>query len=224
MKKKITILAMTVLLFVAHTCLAQVDTSAAKNPPPPPKPQSSGPPIYFTATGGYVFKDKVTLDNGGTGYIGDGFVWGVILTIEPVPRFSFDLKYHHQDFTGSYSYSGITNKEVDASANYIMLGFNKQVPMGDSRFFTGFDIGTCLFSPKSDGYSDVWKFAVGGKLGVKVFITPKVGILVQTNLDIPVQFVSGGLYFGTGGAGAGVSTSSSITQFGFTGGLIFRLK
>jgi hypothetical protein len=38
-----------------------------------------------------------------------------------------------------------------------------------------------------------------------------------------VQGAGGGLYFGTGGAGAGVSTYSSMLQFGLGGGLTFAL-
>ena len=35
--------------------------------------------------------------------------------------------------------------------------------------------------------------------------------------------MGGGLYFGTGGAGAGVSTYSSYYQFNLGGGLVFKL-
>jgi hypothetical protein len=37
-----------------------------------------------------------------------------------------------------------------------------------------------------------------------------------------VQSAGGGLYFGTGGGGAGVSTYSSMYQFGLGGGLAFQ--
>ena len=38
-----------------------------------------------------------------------------------------------------------------------------------------------------------------------------------------VQGAGGGLYFGTGGGGVGVSTYSSMYQFGLGGGLTFAL-
>jgi hypothetical protein len=38
-----------------------------------------------------------------------------------------------------------------------------------------------------------------------------------------VQYVSGGLYFGTGGAGTGISSLSSMFQFGLDGGLVFKV-
>jgi len=38
-----------------------------------------------------------------------------------------------------------------------------------------------------------------------------------------VQSVGDGFYFGTGGAGAGVSTYSSMLQFALRGGLTFKL-
>ena len=40
----------------------------------------------------------------------------------------------------------------------------------------------------------------------------------------PVQGAGGGFYFGTGGAGAGVSTYSTIYQFNVGGSINFRLK
>jgi hypothetical protein len=44
------------------------------------------------------------------------------------------------------------------------------------------------------------------------------------NLLSAVQAVGGGLYFGTGGAGAGVSGFSTFYQFSLGGGLVFKIK
>ena len=51
----------------------------------------------------------------------------------------------------------------------------------------------------------------------------KVAIKLQGQLMSAVQSAGGGLYFGTGGAGAGVSTYSSMYQFGLGGGLVISL-
>lgn len=40
---------------------------------------------------------------------------------------------------------------------------------------------------------------------------------------MPVQGTAFSMFAGTGGSGAGVSVYSTLFQFGFTGGLIFRL-
>jgi hypothetical protein len=39
---------------------------------------------------------------------------------------------------------------------------------------------------------------------------------------MPVQSGGVGIYAGTGGISTGVSTFSTITQFGFSGGLVFQ--
>jgi hypothetical protein len=56
-----------------------------------------------------------------------------------------------------------------------------------------------------------------------VWAGEKFGIKLQAQLTSVSQGAGGGLYFGTGGAGVGLSTYSSIYQFGLGGGLTFKL-
>ena len=58
--------------------------------------------------------------------------------------------------------------------------------------------------------------------GAIIWATEKVGVKLQAQLQSAVQSVGGGVYFGTGGAGAGVSTFSTLLQFGLGGGLVFN--
>ena len=46
---------------------------------------------------------------------------------------------------------------------------------------------------------------------------------MQAGLLSAVQSVGGGVYFGTGGAGAGVSGYSTFYQWNLGGGLVFNL-
>jgi hypothetical protein len=55
--------------------------------------------------------------------------------------------------------------------------------------------------------------------GVNIMVSDVVGINLQGNLYLPVNY--GGFYFGTGGIG--VSTGSSQIIGGFSGGLVFRI-
>jgi hypothetical protein len=50
-----------------------------------------------------------------------------------------------------------------------------------------------------------------------------VGLKIYAQLNTVVGGVGGGFYFGTGGSGAGVSTYSSMVQFGLGGGLTVGL-
>ena len=67
------------------------------------------------------------------------------------------------------------------------------------------------------------KFAWGARFGTNIWVSERVGIKLQAQfLSVP-QGAGGSLYFGTGGACAGVSTYSTVLQFALGGGLTFKL-
>lgn len=182
-----------------------------------------GQGVKLTPFGGYTVQDKVY------GYYGDviieeGAHYGATFTYEKSSNLGIELTYSYQstNFRINDAYSigpGNVSGKYPGSVSYIMLGsrlshdFNAKVaPYG------GLMVGAAIFS--SDKTSEAWKFAVGGKLGLVYHINDKFGLMLQTQLMIPVQGV--GVYFGTGGAGA--STTSSATQLGFTGGLEVKLR
>ena len=179
--------------------------------------------VKLTPFGGYTVQDKVY------GYYGDmviedGAHYGATLTYEKSSNLAVDLTYSYQSTTFSikdvYTIGpGNVTGNYSGSVSYLVLGsrhspdFNAKVaPYG------GLLIGAAIFN--SDVTSEAWKFAVGGKIGAVYHVNEKFGIVIQTQLMVPVQGV--GVYFGTGGAGA--STTSSATQLGFTGGLEIKLR
>ena len=183
---------------------------------------SKGQGVKLTAFGGYTIQDKV-YGYYGDMVISDGAHYGGMLSFEKSSNIAIDLSYSHQSATFDVKdYTSITNNatgKYSGSVSYLMLGtrhspdFNAKVaPYG------GIMLGAAIF--KSTVTSEDWKFAVGGKLGLVYHINEKVGIMIQTQLMVPVQSL--GIYFGTGGAGAG--TSSTATQLGFTGGLEFMIR
>ena len=181
-----------------------------------------GQGIKLTPFAGYTVQDKVY------GYYGDfiiedGMHFGATLTYERSSNLGIDLMYSMQSTTFNlrdYS-SGIGNNtgNYNGSVSYIMLG-SRHSPDFNAKIapYGGVLVGAAIFS--SDVTSEAWKFAVGGKIGAVIHINDKFGIMLQTQLLVPVQGV--GVYFGTGGAGA--STSSSATQLGFTGGVEVKLR
>jgi hypothetical protein len=71
------------------------------------------------------------------------------------------------------------------------------------------------------------KFAWGFRGGVLLNASEKIGIKLSASLLSAVQGAGAGVYLGTGGAGAGVSTYSSMYQFalgGSFGGKSWRLE
>src|SRR5262249_57056818 len=63
------------------------------------------------------------------------------------------------------------------------------------------------------------RFAFTAALGLKVWITPMIGLRFDVRALVPVYFSGGGFYVGTGGAGVGLSGGIPFAHFAFTGGL-----
>ncbi len=181
-----------------------------------------GQGVKLTAFGGYTVQDKV-YGYYGDGIIGDGGHFGLNLSYEKSSNLAVDLLYSYQSTTfkvTDYSYGWnpkVTN--TSGSVSYLMLG-SKHSPDFNAKVapYGGVLVGAAIFN--STVTSETWKFAVGARLGAVYHVNDKIGIMIQTQLMMPVQGI--GLYFGTGGAGAGTTTTA--TQLGFTGGLEFKVR
>ena len=67
------------------------------------------------------------------------------------------------------------------------------------------------------------KFAWNFKGGSNFWLAENMALRIQASLLSAVQSVGGGLYFGTGGLGGGLNSYSSLYQFAFEGGIVFRI-
>jgi hypothetical protein len=118
--------------------------------------------------------------------------------------------------------------DFDVAQNWVMLSFNKYVPVNPKvEPYAGLELGMDIinvYNPDNSNDLSSTKFAWGIKAGVNVWANEKVGIKLQTSLLSAVQAVGGGLYFGTGGAGAGATAFSTYYQFNLGGGLVFKMK
>lgn len=174
----------------------------------------------------YTFADKFDTEYG-YGKIGDGFQWGVGLEFEVQPTTAVELIYQRMDCQAYYDgwdreYSG------DMGINYVLLGVTGYQPVNEvlSGFGT-FDMGVGFTSGLDEGLAseNVTKFALGGRLGLRVAPpSSRVSLRIHAQILSPVQWFGGGFYFGTGGAGAGVSTGSTIWQFNLGGSVNIRLR
>lgn len=177
--------------------------------------------LKLTPFGGYTIQDKVYGYYGDV-IIGDGAHYGASLSYEKSSNLAIDLTYSYQSTTfgvKDYSIGVGQTGNYTGSVSYLMLG-SKHSPDFNAKLspYGGIMLGAAIFNSKIT--SEAWKFAVGMKLGAVYHINEKFGIMIQTQLMIPVQGL--GAYFGTGGAG--VTTTSSATQLGFTGGLEIKLR
>ncbi|GJM30719.1 MAG: hypothetical protein DHS20C17_33540 [Cyclobacteriaceae bacterium] len=192
--------------------------------------------VILKGYGAYVFDNSfdARFDFGQyyDGKIKGGFQWGVGLEYRLHPDTGVELMYFRQDTNAPTDYLiGVEPEftDFDMGINYIMLGGVRSAELGAGNIeaFGGGMLGVMFANatnPDTGGDGSVTKFAWGLKGGLIFWASEKAGLILQAQLLSAVQSVGGGLYFGTGGGGAGVSTYSTLYQFGLGGGLAFKLN
>jgi len=207
-------------LMIAAVLMFFANASSGQEVHPHHAPQARG---SLTIFGGYTFQDKVNFSNA-YGYIKEAAHWGLSAEFFLDRMRTLELMYQRMD-THAPLYDGYYGTKLNhdndkAGLNYIMIGGVNYIPASPKVMpYGGINLGVCVVTNKED-YTAT-KFAIGGKLGVKIKASPVVGIKLQAQLLSVVQGAGGGFYVGTGGTGYGVSTYSTVLQFGFTGGLSF---
>ncbi len=106
---------------------------------------------------------------------------------------------------------------TNITANHFQIGAIQNFQDGDFRPFAGLSGGFTIFDPDDSFYSSSTKFTLGFSGGIKYFFTDRIGIRLQSQLLMPIEW--GGVYISSGGGG--VTTGGSILQLNFSGGLIF---
>jgi hypothetical protein len=219
MKEKPTLLRKAIFAFILLAGLA--GTSFAQN-------------VRLNGYSSYVFDDNVDSYydpyNYYDGTIKGGYCWGIGAEFLPAPTKGIELKYLRRTTTAPMEYYKNTLKHstFDVNLNYILLGGNNYFKTGGKvEPYAGADIGMALVyitNQESGAEDNATKFAWGLKLGTNIWINEKIGLKLQADLLSVVQSAGGGLYFGTGGAGAGVSAYSTMYQWGLGGGLTYKIK
>jgi hypothetical protein len=180
----------------------------------------------------YVFDDKFESYASATDYysgkLTGGYQWGAGFEVKPNDALGVELIYFHQDSKVPVSYYDVFAKtrDYDIGVSNIMLGINKYMKTGKVEPYGGFLLGAAVYTnqhPNPGEVTSITKFGLGGRLGVNVWASERVALKLQCMLLTSVQGFGGGFYIGTGGAGTGVSTYSTITQLSIGGGLGFKL-
>jgi hypothetical protein len=196
--------------------------------------------VRLNAYGNYVFDDQV--DNaysyGSEGFfegkVKGGFLWGVGLEYRLHEAYGIELLYNRLDTHAPVNYwdydaigNNVKNANIDLSVNYIMLaGMRSMRTHSKAEPYGGLMLGMAIIdskNPETNNSNSATKFAWGARLGTNIWASDRVGIKLQAQILSVPQGAGGSLYFGTGGAGAGVSTYSTVLQFALGGGLVFNL-
>jgi hypothetical protein len=182
------------------------------------------PTITLMTFESYTFSDKFDTEYG-TGKIQDGFQWGGGLEFGLAETVAVELIY--QNLKTDVYYQGFDNRyDGNMGINYVMLGGTKYAPLNDKiAGFGTVDLGVAWNNPDTKlNVESVTKFAVGFRLGARFMVSEKVSLRIHGQLFSPVQWAGAGVFIGTGGSGAGVTTGSTIYQFNLGGSLNYRLK
>ena len=187
--------------------------------------QASAQTVELTAAYGYQFGSKS--EYGWNDYVkfDEGDQYSFTIGVDMFQGVMTEVTYTHQSTSIIQSESGQRETLMDLNADWIMIGASKYLTKDKLRPFIGGGLGMAIFNPNNEirsiGKVDTkFYLAFSAKAGVNYMFTEQLGINVQGNLMIPIQW--GGVYIGTGGAG--VSGSSNILIGGFSGGLVYRLK
>ncbi len=194
----------------------------------------------------YAFDDRVESYYSNTSYfegkIKGGLLWGGGLEFMVHPQYGIEISYLRMDTKAPMTYysnqvgnSGVKNTEFDLGISYALIGgMRYQSPKPGVELYGGLQLGAAFIKatkPATTGIGasaevsdNATKFAWGLRGGANIFPNDgKVGLKLQIGLLSAVQGAGGSLYFGTGGAGAGISTYSTFLQFTTGGGLVFKL-
>lgn len=193
----------------------------------------------LNAYGTYVFPDGFDSYydqyNYYNGNIEGSFQGGVGIEYMASERNSFEIMWQHQSTHAPTNYLdngtvGVREKhtDFDLSIDYVTIGSDGHIQKPGSKVegYGGLLLGAAFIgakNPDNGNHNTATKFAWGARLGCNIWASEKFGIKLQAGLMSIAQGAGGGLYFGTGGVGAGVSTYSSIYQFQLGGGLTFKL-
>lgn len=187
---------------------------------------------------GYIFKDKVDSYYSSSSYfngqIQDGFRWGAGLEYHIPNRGAVEIQYLRQDTSSPTYYldNGLFGPverftDFDVAINWVMLNGTRYFAVNEIvEPFAGAGIGMGIFNvanPDNGNENSATKFAWNLRGGSNFWLADNIAFRVQASLYSATQAIGGGLYFGTGGAGAGLTSYSTLYQFGFEGGLVFRL-
>ncbi|MBN4048338.1 outer membrane beta-barrel protein [Flavobacteriaceae bacterium AH-315-O20] len=111
-----------------------------------------------------------------------------------------------------------TETEVtDITINHYQIGAVHSFGYDAAKPFFGLSAGWTTFNPEENDFSSNTKFTIGISGGLKYFFTDNIGIRLQSQLLMPIDW--GGVYFS--GGGSGVTVGGTILQLNFSGGLIF---
>jgi len=189
--------------------------------------------IEITPLIGYTFGSKMNFYEGQI-KIDDNMSFGIRLGFKPTQYSVIEFSYSGMKTGASWNpyntwIGDIPARQFDVNLNYFMLGAHQEQMLANDKLygFAGVNLGMAYTNSLDKNINDIYNFAIGIDLGLKIHLTEKVGIRMQGNLNMPLYFQGFGFFagVGTGGTSSGLTLNSGayFVQFGFSGGIFFML-
>jgi len=189
--------------------------------------------IEITPMGGYSFIGSINFYEGELD-IKDNTSYGIKIGFSPLENSVLEFSYQgnvSNAVWNPYRYTGGVNRDNDfeMSNNYFIINIQQERMLTNEKFygFGSFGMGMAYMHPLEVNLSDVYSFSLNFELGIKYFITDRIGIRLQGGMQMPLYFQGFGFFvgLGSGGASTGLSLNSGayFVQGGFSGGLIFKI-
>jgi hypothetical protein len=192
--------------------------------------------VRLNAYGSYVFEDGFDVYNDANTYyngkIKAGVQWGGGIEYVPYENGSVELLYFNKssDVPTNFKFGSgepARTENFSLTQHYILLAGNG-LKMSSSKKVEGYAslmagvLISDVTSPTKNASGSNTDFAWGGRLGLNLWASQKVGIKLQAQILSSAKATGGDTYWGYWGP-VYLSTYTAIWQFGLGGGLTFRL-
>jgi len=182
--------------------------------------------VEITPMGGFNFGGTLNTVRGEL-KIRNNAEWGLMASYRLNKIANIELSYTGIQTNIEHEVSrGLDEDYGDFMISYFMIGSTKELkPDEKLRPFGNLSFGGVWFDPQSNLYDDEFMFAFSAGVGIKYFLSDRVGIRLQTRLLSPIWGAGVGISCGTGGGcGAGVSSTSLFLSGDVSGGLIIAIE
>lgn len=155
--------------------------SAGQAEPPRPKgevePEVFGGAVEVSPFAGVQFGGSVdSTVNGRRVDFGTGLAYGATVDIAVLPGWRLELLYSRQE-TELDSRGDV--ERVQIGIERYLAGIQEEQGDGRTRFFGVFLLGATRFAPGLRGYDSDVRFTAAAGLGIKHFVTPRLGLRAE---------------------------------------------
>ncbi|WP_420580323.1 hypothetical protein [Reichenbachiella sp.] len=191
-----------------------------------------GQAIELSGYGGYMVSGKANYYDGEID-VYDGQVFGGTLGYDMGDGMQIQFLYNRNNTSGRLLYYRPVETQLynfSLILEHYHLGVEK-ILGGNEQFvpYGALSLGISAYKPGDlvpGGHSldNATRFSMGAGLGLKYFVTDKIGLKIQAKMFMPMLFSGVGIMCGTGGCGGGSSFYVPIVHGEFSGGVVLRLE